>query len=127
LLAGGTGLTPIYSLMHALQLTKDQSIEIKMIYSNKTEDDILLKQELSELTTECPNIKITHALTRVPAEKMPGWARSGRVTWEMMKDLDFPEPGEETLIAFCGRPDFNKMLLSVLSAHGYTDSMIFKF
>ena len=58
-----------------MRLAKDLTVDVKMVYSNKTEGDILLKDELEAITTSCPNIKITHCLTRVSQEQTPSWAK----------------------------------------------------
>ena len=73
LLVGGTGVTPIFQILNAMRLAKDQSVEVKMIYSNKTAADVLLKDELDAINAECPNITITYTLTR--ADTVPDWAR----------------------------------------------------
>lgn len=75
LLAGGTGLTPIFSIINAMRLAKDTAVQVDMIFSNKTENDILLKEELDAINSECPNIRITHTLTRVPPPTLPSWAK----------------------------------------------------
>ena len=48
LLAAGTGITPLFSVAQASILSND-GLDIKLLYSNKTEDDILLYEELKTL------------------------------------------------------------------------------
>ena len=49
MIAGGTGITPCYQIIKAaLSDPKDKTI-INMVYSNTTEDGILLKDELMKL------------------------------------------------------------------------------
>jgi NAD(P)H-flavin reductase len=49
MIAGGTGITPCYQIIKsALSSPKDKVI-INLIYSNSTMDDILLKDELTQL------------------------------------------------------------------------------
>ena len=43
LIAGGSGITPLYSIALASSLASD-GLEITMIYSNKTKDDIMCKE-----------------------------------------------------------------------------------
>lgn len=47
-LAGGTGITPFISIFRALYLT-DNLRKVGLIYSNKSEDDIILKDELFKM------------------------------------------------------------------------------
>lgn len=59
-------------------------IDVKMLFSNKTADDILLKDELEKIAQKCEeNVKITHTLTRVDNVE-PGMLK-GRVTLDMLK------------------------------------------
>ena len=44
----------------------------------------------------------------------------------MLKDLDFPRPGKDTLIIFCGPPAFNNALEEELDEGGYKESMYFR-
>ena len=45
LIAGGSGITPLLSVMDAIYRAKDTSIEtVKLLYSNKTEADILCRE-----------------------------------------------------------------------------------
>lgn len=64
LIAGGTGITPCFQIIQSSSLAKD-ALSIVMLYSNKTESDILLKEELefySKINAE--HFKIFHTLTR---------------------------------------------------------------
>ena len=49
LIAGGSGITPLYSLANAIHLSNDQACEVKLLYSNKTRADILIRDELARL------------------------------------------------------------------------------
>lgn len=100
-------------------------MDIKVLYSNKTESDILLLDELNAINAECGNITITHTLTNT--DQVPHWARSGMINWPMIKELGFPEPSEETLVAFCGPPGLEQMLKETLAKEGYDASMIHCF
>ena len=52
MLAGGTGITPMYQVAKALLQDPEEYTTISLIYANVTEDDILLKKELDELSQE---------------------------------------------------------------------------
>ncbi len=43
LLAGGSGITPHFNIMDAVYRARESGIEVKMLYSNKTLKDILLR------------------------------------------------------------------------------------
>lgn len=80
-----------------------------MLYSNKSKDDILVKDGLDHLQGLNKNLKIYHTLTRHDDAKYGDWnGLKGRVSAQMLKDCGFPEPSPETLICFCGPAGFNK-------------------
>jgi len=54
--------------MNAIYKGKDHSItQCYCVYSNKTEDDMLLREELDAINADdsAPHIKVMHTLTRV--------------------------------------------------------------
>jgi NAD(P)H-flavin reductase len=96
-----------------------------MIYSNKTKDDILIKDELERFSGSNLNFKLYHTLTRHDDAKYGAWlGLRGRISEEMLKNCNFPEPSEETLICFCGPREFNKTCEQILTKLGYTNDMI---
>ena len=66
LLCGGSGITPHFNLMDAIYRARESDIEVKMLYSNKTSNDILLRKELDAINADksVPNISVAHNLTR---------------------------------------------------------------
>ena len=58
LLAGGSGITTLYSLLNAIYRAKETHINVKLIYSSKTRADILCKAELDAIANDesCKNI-----------------------------------------------------------------------
>ena len=66
MIAGGSGITPLYKCMDSIYRAKDPEMTVKMLFSNKTEADILLREELDAINADAsaPNISVTHTLTR---------------------------------------------------------------
>ena len=50
MIAGGTGITPMYQVAKALLQDHEEYTTINLIYANVTEEDILLRKELDELS-----------------------------------------------------------------------------
>ena len=102
LLGGGSGLTPLYSLLNALYLSKDSAITTcHLVYSNKTEDDMLMRKELDAINADAsaPHLRVTHTLTRVPEDQPVEGVRRGRISLEMLQSLEgFPAPGDDVFI-----------------------------
>lgn len=47
-ISGGTGITPCYQVIQAA-LKNDDGTQLSLVFGNRTVDDILLREELSEL------------------------------------------------------------------------------
>ena len=54
LIAGGTGITPMFSVAQAIVLSNDLPL-ITFLFSNKTKDDILCKDDIDHLANQAPN------------------------------------------------------------------------
>lgn len=122
LIAGGSGITPMFQLIKGIGEDPLAQTQITLLYANKTEDDILMKRELTALQQKKPYIW-RNTLEKTP----PGWKDfQGFITKDMLHSL-FPAPSPETLICMCGPQPMNKMVLESLVAMGYTTSNLFKF
>ena len=73
LIAGGTGITPMYAIAYA-SLHANEGIDFTFLYSNKTKNDVFLQKELDELATKFPNqFKLFYTLTRHNEERDGKW------------------------------------------------------
>jgi ferredoxin-NADP reductase len=81
LIAGGVGITP---LMAILRYLTDQNWkgDIYFLYSAKTPQDIIFRQELDDLQRRFPNLHLLVTLTRAGAMDWAG--RKGRITGELL-------------------------------------------
>lgn len=69
---GGTGLTPGYSLIARVCLTPDDGTELRVIDANKSENYILLKNDLDRFERESRGkLKIAHVLSQ-PSDEWRG-------------------------------------------------------
>jgi len=67
LIAGGSGITPMMSIIRYV-VDKKLPNKITLLYSNKTEEDIIYKKELEDLEKK-GKLKVVYCITR---EKNPG-------------------------------------------------------
>lgn len=81
LIGAGSGITPLMCMMRYIQDKNLNNIEVDIIYSSKTPDDIIFREEF--LRNSKRNIKINLTITR-PAEK-DTWKLTGRIDEEMIK------------------------------------------
>jgi len=65
MIAGGTGIAPMYQVFsHALADSKDKT-KFNLLYSNVSEEDILLKDEIEELAKKYPNrFKVHYSISK---------------------------------------------------------------
>lgn len=120
LIAGGSGLTPMYAIALASFLL-DDGLDIKFLYSNKTKDDIMCQDLLETLAAKNPNnFKLFHTLTRHSAQKHGQWqGLTGRITYDMLKQCGFPLPADDGLILVCGPKGLHKTVESICASNGY--------
>lgn len=101
MIAGGTGIAPMYQILTAILSNPEDKTKIHLLYANVTEKDILLRAELEKLVEEHPDqFKIHYVLNEAPE----GWKGSvGFITPEIM-DEHLPKASEDTNLLICGPP-----------------------
>lgn len=103
LIAGGTGITPMYQLARAIFKNPNDKTKVTLVFGNVNEQDILLKREWEDLENTYPQrVKVFYLLDNAP--RGAGWAKGGHVTKELLKTV-LPEPGSgNNKIFVCGPP-----------------------
>lgn len=139
LIAGGTGITPMYQLLRAIFSNPDDKTKVTLLFGNIAEEDILLKRELADLENDNPQrFRAFYALEKPPAKNWSGG--KGYIDKELLKTV-LPEPKEENVKVFvCGPPGMMKSisgakkspkdqgeLTGILKELGYKDDQVYKF
>jgi ferredoxin-NADP reductase/DMSO/TMAO reductase YedYZ heme-binding membrane subunit len=75
LLAGGVGITPVMSMLRALT-DRSWPGRIDLVFSVKTEADIIFREELDYLARRFPNLHVCVTLSREPTESAWSGERS---------------------------------------------------
>lgn len=118
--AGGIGITPCMSIINTLA-TEGYPKRVFLFYSNRTQEDILFKDELTTLQQKFPRLTITHHLTR--ESLVPPPYQKGRITSEsIMKTL--PTPDESDFFV-CGSINFTKGMWGELRTAGISSPQIY--
>lgn len=127
MVAGGTGLTPVYQVMNAIARDPTDKTEVCLLYANRSPDDILMKHRLDQLAKENPNrLKITYTVDRVP-EGVEWNGKSGFVNKDMLEEAFFP-PSATTFNMMCGPPIMmERAVLPNLKALGHEDISFCQF
>ena len=138
LIAGGTGITPMYQLTRAIFSNPNEKTKVTLVFGNLTEEDILLKKELEELENTYPQRFRAFYVLDHPSES---WTQGrGHVTKELLKQV-MPESKEENIKVFvCGPPGMYKAvsgvkpspqdqgeLTGILKELGYSKEQVYKF
>ncbi len=83
LVAGGVGITPLKG-MAEYAADKRLPISVRLLYSNRSEDEIVYRDELEALEKQNPNFRVLHTLTRTTDG---GWqGRTGRIDRELLQE-----------------------------------------
>lgn len=116
MIAGGTGITPMYQLIRAICEDETDTTEISLIYANRTEEDILLREELERFARRYPkNLKIWYMLDQPPQKWHYG---KGYVTPQVMADK-LPAPSPDTKVMLCGPPGMINASKKALCSLGF--------
>eukprot|EP00659_Diplonema_papillatum_P002696 gene2696-4190_t len=104
MLAGGSGITPIYQVMEAIVRDPSDTTEVHLIYANQSEEDILLRDEVEALQRAKPSqISIWYTLDKPPSDWQQG---AGFITADMM--TQHLGPKEDAMALMCGPPPMLK-------------------
>lgn len=99
MIAGGSGITPIYQVLKKALEDENDKTKFCLIYANQTESDILLRDQLEDFSARFPNRFWLHYTLDRPS---PGWKYSTGFVDEAMLKSKMPPPGPETIILACG-------------------------
>ena len=116
LLAGGSGVVPLMSMIRTHAQVKSQ-VPVRLVYSARTPSDVIYADELSERVRASP-LTVTHLYTRWwPGDPPPG-ARTGRIDATVIAEAGFP-PEWNPLIFVCGPSGFVEAAAALLVAAGH--------
>jgi ferredoxin-NADP reductase len=98
LVAGGSGVAPLMAMVRYRAAT-GREVPARLLYSSRTEEDVIFREELDRLAEAGDGLTVTHALTRA---QPPGWAGyARRIDAVMLEEVGW-RPGERPLIYVCG-------------------------
>ncbi|GAB4844858.1 Nitrate reductase [NADH] 1 [Ancistrocladus abbreviatus] len=102
MIAGGTGITPIYQIIQAILKDPEDATEMYLVYANRTEDDILLREELDAWAKEHEKrLKVWYV---VQESVRQGWKYDVGFVTESILRQHVPPAAEDTLALTCGPP-----------------------
>jgi cytochrome-b5 reductase len=141
MIAGGTGIAPMFQVAREILRTPKNGTEISLVYANRRKEDVLLGNELNELTELYPLFSPYFVLSKPPSDWMGG---VGHINKQMIQSLmPAPNRASDSIILVCGPPKFMETisgdkdfkstppaqgeLQGMLKEMGYLPKHIFKF
>lgn len=124
MLAGGSGLAPMLQLVKHVLADPTDGTQLELLFANKTEDDIILRDHLDELASKHPEqLRVWYTLDKAP----PGWEFSeGFVSADMIKATMSP-PGQDTFVLVCGPKRMIRACMNSLASLEYPREQIHIF
>lgn len=137
LIGGGSGITPLYQLIHEITKNPEDKTQVDLYYGSLSKADILLKDDLDRIAKEHKDQVKIHYFVNQASEHWEG--HTGVITKEFLKE-HLPGPSKDTKIYVCGPPGLynaisgNKVsptdqgeVTGYLADLGYTKDHVYKF
>lgn len=122
MLAAGTGFTPMMKLIRQY-LSANPHKTCKLLFFNRTANDIYYKQQLDELTASNQNFSVLHILSNADAS----WQGvRGRVNKELLEE-HLPRYCDGQRLFLCGHIEFTQAIINILMEKDYPDECIHAF
>lgn len=125
MIAGGSGITPMLQLITEVLKHLDDGTNLRLLYANQSEQDILLRNELDAIASKNPDkFKVWYTIDRATEQ----WTFStGFINEEMIQQHLFA-PSDNTITLMCGPPPMiNFCCLPILDKLGYSKEMNFVY
>jgi ferredoxin-NADP reductase len=120
LVAGGSGVVPLMAMLRHRAATGSQ-VPARLLYSSRSLDDVIFREELERLAAAGDGLTVTHALTRAQPPGWTGYAR--RVDAAMLEEVGW-RPGERPLAYVCGPTRLVEAVAGQLVALGHDPARV---
>ncbi|VVT51411.1 uncharacterized protein SAPINGB_P003087 [Magnusiomyces paraingens] len=138
LIGGGSGITPLYQLIHAIDKDPADKTKVHLFYGNVTDNDIILKKELEEVAAKNPEQFKFHFFVDKASDSWKG--ETGYITKEYLEKNLFASSADNVKVFVCGPPPFSKAISGpkvsptdqgevegALKDLGFSKDQVFKF
>jgi ferredoxin-NADP reductase len=120
LVAGGSGIVPLMAMLRH-RAASGATVPARLIYSSRSWDDILFREELGRLAGRPDGPEVIHTLTRTQPPEWKGYAR--RVDAQMLADVAWP-PAMAPATFVCGPTPFVEAVSRALVLLGHEGERI---
>jgi ferredoxin-NADP reductase len=115
LVAGGSGVAPLMSMIRH-RANSGRKVPTILLYSSRSYEDIIYRDELARLTESDSSLRVIHTLTRQHPENWKGYGR--RIDRGMLAEAGWP-PAEKPLVYTCGPTALVETVANYLLELGY--------
>ena len=114
LIAGGSGVVPLMSMLRHRR-AQNATLPALLLYSSRTVDDIIYRDELDAMAADPKGPWVWHTLTR---SRPPGWSGPGRRVDRAMIGDAIAEVGDPRWVFVCGPTPFVESVAAAVIAAG---------
>lgn len=120
LVAGGSGIAPLMAMLRH-RAAANSAIPTVLLYSSRSFDDIIYRDELAALAARSDGLSVVHTLTR---RQPPGWRGGGRrIDRDMLAEIG-AAAGARPRIFICGPTSLVESAARVLLELGHERELI---
>ncbi|KAI4834193.1 hypothetical protein E4T44_08991 [Aureobasidium sp. EXF-8845] len=118
MVGGGTGITPLYQLIRSICEDKTDDTEVSLVYANRSEADIMMRQKLETFAKESNGQFKVHFMLDHPSD---GWTGGrGYVNVDVLEKY-MPPIASDTKILLCGPPPMVNAVKKGLTSLGFAE------
>jgi ferredoxin-NADP reductase len=115
LVAGGSGICPLMAMLRH-RAAGDSRVPTRLLYSSRSLEDVIYKDELDRLASRADGLEVFHTLTRSQPPDWSGYSR--RIDWEMLDEVAFTTE-QHPLCMVCGPTPLVEAVASLLVELGH--------
>jgi ferredoxin-NADP reductase len=115
LVAGGSGIVPLMAMIRH-RAAHTSTAQARLLYSSRAFDEIIYRQELTQLADTDPTLTVAHTLTRAQPPDWTGYRR--RIDRAMLTELAWP-PSAQPQVFVCGPTALVETVASALVDLGH--------
>jgi ferredoxin-NADP reductase len=121
LIGGGSGVVPLMAMLRHRAATGRKGVPARLLFSSRTADDIIYKDELQRLVLSDDGLEVFHTLTRDQPAGWTGYAR--RIDRSMMQEVAWSKQ-QNPAVFICGPTSFVEAAADLLVAMDYDPASI---
>ena len=120
LVAGGSGIAPLMAMIRHRANTHNK-VPTKLLYSSRSYDDVIYREELDRISANDSSIQVIHTLTRRQPQNWMSYKR--RIDLAMLAETAW-QPAEKPIAFTCGPTELVETVANHLLELGYKPECI---